>query len=50
MQESPSGTGFENMKGTWRAAEAWQCERYGKAIGEGKASVAADVPALKGSC
>jgi len=46
----PGGTGFEGMKGSWRAAEAWYCERPGKAIGEGTASVAVDGPVLKGSC
>jgi hypothetical protein len=28
------GTGFEGMKWLWRTAEAWHCERSGKAIGE----------------
>ena len=46
----PDGTGFEGMKGSYRAAEAWYCERPGKAIGEGAASVAIDGPGLKGSC
>ena len=23
----PGGTGFKGMKGSWRAAEAWHCER-----------------------
>ena len=27
------------MKGSWRAAKAWHCERPGEAIGEGAASV-----------
>jgi hypothetical protein len=45
-----SGTGFEGMKGSWGAAEAWHCERLRKAISEGAASVAADSPGLKGSC
>jgi hypothetical protein len=31
-----------NIKGTWRAAEAWHCEMPGKTIGEGTASVAVD--------
>ena len=43
------GTGFEGMKGSWRAAEAWNCERPGKAIGEGAASAVVDGPELKGS-
>ena len=46
----PGGTGFEDMKGSLRAAEAGHCERLQKAIGEGAASVAADGPGLKGSC
>ena len=45
----PGGTGFEGMKGSCRAAEAWHCERPWKAIGEGAASVAIDSPGLKGS-
>ena len=46
----PGGTGFEGMKGSWRAAQVWPCERPGKAIGEGIASFAVDGPGLKGSC
>ena len=46
----PGGTGFEGMKGSRRAAEARHCERPWKAIGEGAASVAIDVPGQKGSC
>jgi hypothetical protein len=46
----PGSTGFEGMKGLWRAAEAWHCERSGKATGEGAASVAVDGPGLKESC
>jgi hypothetical protein len=42
--------GFEGMKGLWRTVEAWYCERPGKAIGEGAASVASDCPGLKRSC
>ena len=42
------GTGFEGMKGSWRAAEAWNCERPGKAIGEGASVVVGSE--LKGSC
>jgi hypothetical protein len=45
-----SGTCFEGKKGSWRAAEAWHCERPCKAIGEGAASVAIDGPGQKGSC
>jgi hypothetical protein len=44
------GTGFEGMKGSCKAAETRHCERPGKAIGEGAASVAIDVSGLKGSC
>ena len=46
----PSGTGFEVMKESHRAAEAQHFERPWKAIGEGAASVAIDGPGLKGSC
>ena len=46
----PGGNGFEGRKGSWRAAEAWHCERSGKATGEGAASIAAEGPRLKGSC
>ena len=45
----PGGTGFEGMKGSWRAAEAWRCERPWKVIGEGAASVAVVGLELKGS-
>jgi hypothetical protein len=38
------------MKGSWRAAEAWHCERPGKTTGKSAASVAVDGPGLKGSC
>ena len=44
------GTGFEGMKGSMKAAEAWYCERPKKAISESSASVAVDRPVLKGSC
>jgi hypothetical protein len=46
----PGGAGYEGMKGSRRAAEAQHCERPWKAIGESAASVAIDVPELKGSC
>jgi hypothetical protein len=46
----PGGTGFEGMKGSCREAEAWHCERPGKAIGEGAASVAVEGPGLKALC
>jgi hypothetical protein len=45
----PGGTGFEGRKGSCRAAETRHCERPWNAIGEGAASVAIDVPGLKGS-
>jgi hypothetical protein len=38
----PGDTGFEHMKGSWRVAEIWLCERPWKAIGEGTGSVAFD--------
>jgi hypothetical protein len=45
----PGGTGFEDIKGSWRAAEAWQSMRPGKTMGEGVVSVAVDDgPGLKG--
>ena len=46
----PSGTGFEGIRGFWREAEVWHCERPWKAIGEGATSVTIDGPGLKGSC
>ena len=46
----PDGTGLEGIGGSWRTAEAWHCERPGKAICEGVASVVVDGPELKGSC
>ena len=45
----PGGTGFEGMKESWRTAEAWHCERPGKAIVEGAASTV-DGEGLNGSC
>jgi hypothetical protein len=46
----PGGTGFEGMKGSFRAAEARHCERPWKANDEGAASIAIDGPGQKGSC
>ena len=46
----PGGTGFEGMKGSQRAAEAWHGESPWKAIDEGAAAVAIEGPGLKGSC
>lgn len=46
----PGDIGFQSTKESWRAAEAWHCERPEKAISEGTASVATDSPGLKGSC
>lgn len=40
----PDGTGFESMKGQWRAAEAWRCVRAGENMGERAASVAMETP------
>ena len=40
----PGGTGFKDMKGSRRAAEAQHSERPWKAVGEGAASVAIDGP------
>ena len=49
MCKSHSGdTGFEGMKGSWIAAEAWHRERPGKAIGD--SSVVVDSPGLKRPC
>jgi hypothetical protein len=36
------------MTWSWRAAEAWLCERPGEAIGEGAAGLAVKAPGLKG--
>jgi hypothetical protein len=44
----PGITGFEGMKGSYRAAEAGHCERLWKAIGEGAALVAIEYSGLKG--
>ena len=49
-KSQPGGTSFEGMKGSHRAAEALQCERPWKAIGEGAASIEVDGPGLKRSC
>ena len=49
-KNNPGSTAFEDMRESWRAAEAWHCERPGKAIGESEASVAVDVLGPKGSC
>jgi hypothetical protein len=38
------------MKGSWRAAEAWHCQRLGKVSGKGAASAAVNGLGLKGSC
>jgi hypothetical protein len=46
----PGDTGFEGMKGSYRADEARHCERPWKGIGEGAVSVAIEGPGLKGSC
>ena len=44
----PGGTGSEGMKGSWRAAEAWHCERPGEVTFEGTASEAVESPELRG--
>ena len=44
------GTGFEGVKGSWRAADAWHCEKPWKTIGVSAASVVVDGPELKGLC
>ena len=43
VQKQPR-TGFEGMKGSWRAAEAWPWERPGEATCEGVARVAVEAP------
>jgi hypothetical protein len=45
----PCGTGFKGMKGSWRVAEAWHCEKPGEATGKGAASFPVEGPKLKGS-
>ena len=37
VKSHPEDTGFEGMKGSGKAAEAWHCERPGKAIGKSAA-------------
>lgn len=44
----PGGTSFEDMKGSWRAVEAWNWERPEKMSGEGAASDTVDKAELKG--
>jgi hypothetical protein len=46
----PDVPGSEGMKGSWRAAEAWHCEKPWKGTGEGATSVEVDGPGLKESC
>lgn len=41
-------SGFGSVKGSWRAPEAWHCERLGEASGNGDTSVAVDATVLKG--
>lgn len=48
-ERHPGGAGFEVMKESWRAAEAWHGEKPGNAICEGAASVAVEDPGLRGS-
>ena len=49
-KNNTSGTCFESLWGSVKAAESWCCVRAGKSISEGVASVAIDGPGLKGSC
>ena len=44
------GTGFQGMKGSMRAAEAWNSEDLGRATDKAVASATADGPGLKGPC
>jgi hypothetical protein len=44
----PGGTGFESIKGSWKAAVAWHCGRSGGAIGEGTAPASVEGPGLEG--
>jgi hypothetical protein len=50
FKNHPGVTGVEGMKRPWRTAEAWHCERPGKAADEGAASGAVDGQRLKESC
>jgi hypothetical protein len=45
----PGDTGFEGMKWSFRAAEAWHYESPGKANGESAGSVTVDSTRLKSS-
>jgi hypothetical protein len=45
----PGCTDFADMKGSWRAAEAWYYERPGKATVKEATSVAVDSSKLRGS-
>ena len=49
VKSHPGGPGFEGMKGSWRAAEAWHCERPGVGFGEEASSVSIRSVGLKGS-
>lgn len=44
----PAQTGFEIMKESWRATEAWHQERPGEVIAEDAASAAVESPGLNG--
>ena len=46
----PDGTGFEGMKESHRAAEAWHSERPGKALVKMQLQFQFNVPSLKVSC
>lgn len=45
----PAQTGFEIMKESWRATEAWHQERPGDVIAEDAASAAVEIPELNES-
>jgi hypothetical protein len=48
VKNYPGDTHFEGMKESWRAVEAWHCERPGKAIAAYLVAVGGS--ALKGPC
>lgn len=41
----PGSTGFKGMKGSWKAAEPWHCDRSGETTGGSAASVSTETPA-----
>lgn len=38
---------IEGMKGSWRAAEGWHCEKTGEGIGKGTARLVVEGTGLK---